>query len=178
MRDAAARTDPLWVRYIDLCVEEDASQRWMARASGYNLTRITDAYSGKFPTTIQLLEDLLIVLGRELVAHSDYRATPHRRDEFICRAHWLGELLRETRQAIGVSSREVADAAGVSPSTIRKWETGDSLPLHTPIRLALAEVGIRLGIQKSHTLALIGPRQSSAESVSWATPRASLTLPW
>lgn len=177
MKDAALKNDRLWARYIELCEEEDVSQRWMSRVSGYNMTRIMDAYSGKHPTHIQMLEDLLDVLGREIVAHSDYRVTPHRRAEFICKAHWLGELLRETRQAIGMSSRDVAEAIGVSPSGLRKWETGDSLPVVTPIRLALAEVGIRLGIQKKGDTCPIGPRVSSAASLAWAKPRSIVRLP-
>lgn len=71
--------------------------------------------------------------------HSDERAeesaTRNFSELYLLRARMLGVLIRDARQAAGVSLEDCARRIGVSPGTLEAWEYGEDMPSLPEIEL-------------------------------------------
>jgi transcriptional regulator with XRE-family HTH domain len=76
----------------------------------------------------------------------------------------LPAVLADLRQAAGASMSEVARHTGVSHPTVRRWETGESLP--SAGALATLELQYRLGRGRLTALARSGKERAGSRSRS------------
>jgi transcriptional regulator with XRE-family HTH domain len=76
----------------------------------------------------------------------------------------LPTVLADLRQAAGASMSEVARHTGVSHPTVRRWETGESLP--SARALATLELQYRLGRGRLTALARSGQERAGSRSRS------------
>lgn len=65
----------------------------------------------------------------------------------------FGQIIRRRRNALGLSQARLGELVGRSPSTIRKWERGETTPASRKDAVALAAV---LGLDESEVLAGAG----------------------
>ena len=108
-REPVTLGDHIRRRRLELGLE----QRELARQLGADEMTVCNWEKGRTFPSIRFLPRIVRFLGY----------VPFRLDSLS-----VGERLRLTRMLLGLSQRELARKLGVDPSTVRRWETGKSVP--------------------------------------------------
>ena len=67
-------------------------------------------------------------------------------------SYWIAATLVRAREEAGIHERQMAEIMGVDPSTIRRWETGDSFGRRTELDRAIAGYAYVLGLEDAREL--------------------------
>ena len=121
-----------------------------------------------YPTTRAPLPDLRQILPQPLDAGNTCRtnrAPPQGKDIVDnMDSGAVGDTIRDARKAMGLTQFEVANAVGVQPVAVSKWETGRQNPSHEH-RVALSDL---LNIPHAELGVFLRDPSNDTEPPAWA----------